>query len=193
MDYYDLDQFPQTKPPIPEEQEISTPSRLLYQVSTFALTFLISMFTWVLLSGKFDSFHLGLGVLSSAMVAHFSRDLLFSSGTLVGLPRLTIKFIAYLPWLMWQIVLANLHVLRIALSPKMAEHLDPHIIRLNTKLKTDLSLVTYANSVTLTPGTITVYAHGDGLVTIHALDRGSGDENALRAMEDKVAAVFGES
>ena len=193
MDYYDLDKFPSLVQPLdhPVREPAMSPRR--YRIYTYILTFLLMFLTWVVLSGKFDAFHLSLGALSCALVTYMSRDLLFTSGRLQGLATLSVRFITYIPWLMWQIWLANLHVLKLALSPKAAELLEPHMIRLPTRLKSDLSIVTLANSITLTPGTITVYASTDGKMTIHALDRKVGDIESLRAMEARVAKAFGEN
>lgn len=192
MKHYDLNQFPYETPPVVEPEQSPERAARLYQIIAFLLTFFLMFATWILLSGRFDLFHLALGVFSSALVAYFSRDLLFSSGILPDFRGLSVRFAVYIPWLMWQILLANLHVLKLALSPGVKENLDPHIIRIRSRLKTDLSLVTYANSITLTPGTITVFASQDGEVTVHAIDRQSGDPESLRIMEEKVARTFGE-
>jgi multicomponent Na+:H+ antiporter subunit E len=146
---------------------------------------------WVLLSGRFDAFHLILGVLSSGLVAFFSGDLLFPSGVARGLLVSGIGFIAYLPWLLYQVFLANLYVMYMALHPRMMDLLDPQIVRFQSKLRSDLSLVTFANSITLTPGTITVYVSMDGEFKVHAIDKKSGD--ALPGeMEERIAKAFGE-
>jgi len=100
----------------------------------------------------------------------------------------TIRFIKYLPWLIYQIVLANVHVAKVALHPKMNDLIDPHIIRFKTKLKRDISLVTFANSITLTPGTITILIR-DGYYLVHSLDmKVAGDLPG--EMEERVAHIF---
>ncbi|NIR13448.1 MAG: protein MnhE, partial [Desulfobacterales bacterium] len=60
------------------------------------------------------------------------------------------------PWHIYQIFLAGSYVAYLALHPRMSVLIDPHIIRFKTRLKKDLSLMTFGNSITLTPGTITV-------------------------------------
>lgn len=155
------------------------------------LTFLFAMATWVVLSGKFDPFHLSLGVFSSALVAYLSADLLFPSSEFKGFWRTTVRFFLYLPWLMYQVMLANLHVLYLVFHPRMMDLIDPEIIRFNSKLKKDMSLLIFANSITLTPGTITVYVSIYGDYTVHAIDKQSGE--ALPGdMETRVGRVFGE-
>ncbi|MBW2451052.1 MAG: Na+/H+ antiporter subunit E, partial [Deltaproteobacteria bacterium] len=76
-------------------------------MKTKIATFLIMLFFWVVLSGMFDAFHLTLGVFSCLLVAHFSHSLLIygeKNNWLKGL----FGVICYLPWLFYQILLANI-------------------------------------------------------------------------------------
>lgn len=160
--------------------------------NVFFITFIIMLAAWILLSGKFDPFHLTLGVISSAIVAFFSGDLLFQSPLIRQLPASWYRFASYLPWLLYQIFLANLHVLYLTFHPRMLDLIDPRIIRFRSSLKSDLSLVTFANSITLTPGTITVYVSIDGDFSVHAIDEKSR-EGLPGEMEKRIAKAFGES
>ena len=155
------------------------------------LTFPTMFFVWILLSGKFDSFHLSLGIVSCALVAFFSGDLLFESPKLKGLPALWMRFVRYTPWLIYQVFLANLHLLYLSFHPRMMALIDPQIFRFKSKLKSDLSLVTFANSITLTPGTITVFVTIDGDFSVHAIDKQSM-ESLPGEMEERIARAFGE-
>jgi multicomponent Na+:H+ antiporter subunit E len=146
---------------------------------------------WVILSGKFDAFHLGLGIISCLIVAYFSGDLLFDSPKIKDLPVSWLRFIRYIPWLLYQIFLANLHVLYLAFHPRMMDLIDPRIIKFRSKLQSDLSRVTFANSITLTPGTITVYVTMDGDFSVHAIDKKSR-EGLPGEMEARIARAFGE-
>jgi multicomponent Na+:H+ antiporter subunit E len=161
------------------------------RVAPYLLTFLIMFFLWVLLSGKFDRFHLSLGIISCAIVAFFSGDLLFESLNLKGLPGAWLRFILYCPWLLYQIFLANLHVLFLTFHPRMMDLIDPQIFRFRSRLKSDLALVTFANSITLTPGTITVYVSLDGDFSVHAIDQKS-KEGLPGEMEIRIARAFRE-
>jgi len=155
------------------------------------ITFCVLLLFWVLLSGQLDFWHLSWGVICAATVTYLSRDLLFKGQLdLREKGREAWRFLKYLPWLLGQIFKANLHVARLALHPRMGELIDPHIIRFKTKLKKDLSLVTFANSITLTPGTITILIDGDRLY-VHAIDRPSA-EALPGEMERRVAEVYGE-
>ncbi len=148
---------------------------------------------WIILSGKFDVFHLSLGVISSAIVAFFSADLLFGNQGIkvINLPASWIRFIRYVPWLLYQIFTANLYVLYLTFHPRMMELIDPRIIKFRSRLKGDLSKVTFANSITLTPGTITVYMTLDGIFSVHALDKKSR-QGLPGEMEKRIARAFGE-
>ena len=73
----------------------------------------------------------------------------------------------------------------------MNEMIHPHIIDFKTNLKSDLAITTLANSITLTPGTITVTASRDGVFRVHAIDKPSA-EALPGVMLEKVANVFGE-
>ncbi len=157
----------------------------------FLLTFLIMFIFWILLSGKFDLFHLSLGIISCFIVAFFSGDLLFPELKTKGLLRSWIRFIRYIPWLLYQIFLANLNLLYLTFHPRMMDLIDPRIIKFKSRLQNDLSLVTFANSITLTPGTITVYTSIDGDFKVHAIDKRSR-EGLPGEMENRIVKVFGE-
>lgn len=147
---------------------------------------------WVILSGRFDAFHLSLGVISCILVGWFSGDLLFSSLGGRKWSTMTWGFMKYIPWLLLQIFLASLHMLRLVFHPRMKELIDPRVVRFKSKLKDELALVTFANSITLTPGTITVFVDLDGEFRVHAIDRTCA-EALPGEMERRVGRIFGES
>ncbi|MBW1788708.1 MAG: Na+/H+ antiporter subunit E [Deltaproteobacteria bacterium] len=139
-----------------------------------------------------DAFHLCLGVISSLIVTLFSGDLLLPDIGAGDLARSFFRFLVYIPWLLWEIFKANLHILYVVLHPRMMDLIDPRIIRFDSRLNKELALVTFANSITLTPGTITVYVSVDGHFRVHAIDEMSG-EPLPGEMEARVAKIFGES
>ena len=165
--------------------------RLFFYFYPFFLTFIIMCGTWVVLSGKFDPFHLSLGLICCGIVAYLSCDLLFPSPKIKGLLRQWARFVRYVPWLMVEIIKANLHVTYLVFHPRMMELIDPHIVKFRSKLKSDLALVTFANSITLTPGTITIDVSIDGDFKVHAIDKASG-EPLPGEMEANIAKAFGE-
>ncbi len=164
--------------------------RKRFSFVSFFLTFILMFFTWVVLSGNFSTLLISLGVISSLLVAWFFHDLLFPDVT-SRYPGLFFRFITYIPWLIWEIVKANFHLMFLIFHPRMKELIDPHITVFQTDLTSDLPITILANSITLTPGTITVTATADGLFSVHAIDRRSAD--ALPGtMLSKVADIYGE-
>jgi len=157
----------------------------------FIITFVIMIGFWLIFSGRFDLFHLSLGVVSCLLVAYFSSDLLFPTGLQTGFLTCWIRFAWYVPWLLYQILLANLYVLRLSFHPRMMALIDPHIIEFNSRLESDISRTTFANSITLTPGTITVNVSAMGRFTVHCIDVASG-EPLPGEMERKIARIFKE-
>jgi len=162
---------------------------------TFIYTFLILSGFWVLLSGKFDAFHLTLGVVSCLLVSFLSHDLLFQDRKEKGRLATAFRFAMYIPWLLGQIFFANLHVAYLALHPRAAKLIDPHIIRFKSTLKNNIARVTLANSITLTPGTITVYIQDDGEFVVHTIStKAAGDLQGdfQGSMEKRIARIFKE-
>jgi multicomponent Na+:H+ antiporter subunit E len=93
--------------------------------------------------------------------------------------------------LLIQVFKASFHVTYLVFHPRMMELIDPRIVKFRSKLTRDLALVTFANSITLTPGTITVYVSIDGDFKVHAIDPASGDP-LPGEMEARVAKAFDE-
>ena len=172
-----------TRPSAPEKTN-------RFRLVPFFITFILMFITWVVLSGKFTGLLLGLGVISSLLVAWFSHDLLFT-GLPSDSPGIFFRFCLYIPWLIWEIVKANFHILKLIFHPEMKEKIQPHIVTFETGLTSDLAITTLANSITLTPGTITVTAGSDGVFRVHAIDTPSA-EALPGAMLQKVAHIFGE-
>ena len=155
-------------------------------IKYITLTFIILFIFWVLLSAHFDPLHIGSGIICCAIVAYASHDLLFQDTDNHRFTK-TIRFISYLPWLIYQIVVANIDVARRALSPSMP--IDPRIISFKTTLKSEVARTTLANSITLTPGTVTVDIIDD-VFYVHAIAKEPADDLLEGIMERKVAHIF---
>lgn len=151
--------------------------------------FLVLFATWVLLSGFFDTLHLGFGIascLATVAIAH-RMDVIDHEGQ--PLHARWGKLLTYYPWLIKEIVLANFDVLKRVwgLAP-----IDPALDQIHSRQTTDLGRVIYAQSITLTPGTVSVDVHA-GTLMVHALHRnGIADLNGGE-MDAKVHAAEGES
>ena len=155
------------------------------------LTFLVMFAMWLIFSGRFDAFHLILGIFSCAIVTLLSGDLLFPVTPDRRLPIVWLRYVGYIPWLLFQIFLANLHVLYLVFHPRMRELFVPQIIEFDTRLSSDVARTTFANSITLTPGTITVNVTAIGKFSVHCIDTDSGKPLPGK-MEAKIAKVFDE-
>lgn len=167
------------------------PAQKRFSAASFFLTFFIMAFFWIVFSGRFDLFHLLLGFLSCLIVAALSSDLLFPSQVKLDLIRFWLRFTSYVPWLIYEIFRANLHVLYLTFHPKMMNLIDPKIIEFNSQLKSDVARTTFANSITLTPGTITVSVSVLGKFSVHCIDEKSG-QDLPGEMEARLIKVFEE-
>ena len=156
----------------------------------FSVTFIALFIFWLIISGEFNLFPISLGVISSALVAYISHDLFFTRTTEAKsrFPEVA-RFIKYIPWLAWQIVLGNIHVVYLVLHPRMP--IDPEIVIFKTKLKKDISLTALANSITLTPGTITVDIK-EGEYYVHALSKKATRDLLGGEMGERVVHIFRE-
>lgn len=111
---------------------------------------------------------LALGVAVSALITLFASKFMgYSSARMLAGLRKTGRALGYGLLLIREIVLANLGVIRLIYSGREPR---PLLVRFNAGLKSDAARVLLANSITLTPGTITVELEGDELL-VHALDR----------------------
>jgi multicomponent Na+:H+ antiporter subunit E len=134
--------------------------------------------------------HLTLGVLSAGFVTYLSSDLLFANRrTGIG-TRIAegIKLFIYFGWLIWEVVLANFHMLRLALVPGAIREVEPSIVKFRTKLKSEFARFLLANSITLTPGTITMKVLGDEFI-VHSISKATS-EGLDGRMEEFIAWVF---
>ena len=151
--------------------------------------FVILFAFWIVFSGHFDTLHLGLGLACSALVASLSYDLMLPDALSARALTKAGRFLSYVPWLLYQVVLANLDVVYLVLRPGK---IRPQIVRFKTGLKSDLAKVALGNSITLTPGTITMDISDDEFV-VHAVSDKAAASLIEGAMERRVARVFLES
>ena len=141
---------------------------------------------WLLLSGHYTPFLLAAGVASSLAVVWFSGRLM-SVVDREGHPvHLTANALTYWPWLLWEIAKSAWDVTKRILHPSLP--ISPVLVRLKAGQHSIVGRVTYANSITLTPGTITLELEGDDLL-VHALTR-EGAESLLAGDMDRRVTRF---
>lgn len=143
---------------------------------------------WLLMSGLYKPLILGFGAASVLLVVYVVRRMDAVDGDQFAVRLKPLAFLGYLVWLMVEIAKANWAVTRIVLSPKMP--MRQHLFDVPYTQKTDLGQVIFANSITLTPGTISVETE-DGHFLVHALDYGDGDMDAIADMDARVSATEG--
>lgn len=156
----------------------------------FLITFILLFLQWIVLSGRFDVFHLALGVLSCIFIANSSAKLLFNEKNRPVSIRLreVLRFPVYMVWLVYEIIVANFYILYLVFHPKAKDLIKPEIIELDgSLLENDFARVVLAHSITLTPGTITISLK-EKVLTIYAIN--SSPVKGLREMLLKVAWVF---
>ena len=158
------------------------------------ILWLMLFVAWLLWSGHFTLQHglvFGFGLASCSLVAWLSHKMKVVEDEGRGLHlQLGIRPFLYLPWLVKEIILSNIDVAKRVLSPNL--EISPTMATLKPELKTDVGRVTYANSITLTPGTVAIQAE-DGEILVHGLTR-EGVESLIEGeMERRVRKVEGGS
>jgi multisubunit Na+/H+ antiporter MnhE subunit len=167
--------------------------RLLVAGSTAgtAALFVLSLAFYLLLAGRVDTFEVVTGVATAAVVASVFRTVAFEtppsfrrSGSRV------LRGLLYVPYLLWEVARANLAIAAIVLHPRLP--IDPKLVSYPTDLRGELALTTFANSITLTPGTLTVDVDADeGTLLVHTLTDASRTELASGSLERALRFVFG--
>ncbi len=134
---------------------------------------------WLGISGVYKPVILALGAASVLLVVWLSARMEVV-GTEHNPAVYSWRLPVYWGWLVWQIVMANVHVARLVLQP---QRIRPRVIRAPVPHRTSVAKVTYANSITLTPGTITLRLEAD-FVDVHAID----DHSAAGVEDGSMAA-----
>jgi len=133
---------------------------------TLALAASLFVF-WLLLSGIYTPFLVLSGLGASIAVALLARRMELADRE--GHPlHLGLAALTYWPWLLKEILKSGWQVARIILDPRLP--ISPTFVRFKPSQRTTIALATHANSITLTPGTITVDADHDEFL-VHALTR----------------------
>ena len=122
---------------------------------------------WVLLSGIFDPLLFFFGSISAVMVIIITHRMNNIDNYPVNIKFNLKQGISYLVWLISEIIKANLQVIKIILTDK--EFSNQKIFEVKCSQTTDIGQVLFANSITLTPGTITIETK-NGYFLVHALD-----------------------
>jgi multicomponent Na+:H+ antiporter subunit E len=137
---------------------------------------------WWLLSGHATGLLLGLGAASVLFTLWLSMrmDVIDRESHPV---HMSLRLVHFWALLLRDIVISNLQVMRLILSPRTA--LSPEVVRVPMRHTSDLAQVVLANAITLTPGTVTMEIE-DGRLVVHALTRATADDIRAGTMERRV-------
>ena len=154
---------------------------MLHAVGLFAVLF----GTWIILSGHFSPFLLISGAVCAALTVAITlrMDLLYQRRDFLG-PVWRLPY--YWLWLAGQIILWSLIISRKVLAPRL--DINPVMERVPSSQRSDLGRVMYANSITLTPGTLSTDV-GDGEIEVHALTQAAMDDLKSDDMDRRVSAT----
>jgi multicomponent Na+:H+ antiporter subunit E len=143
--------------------------------------------TWLLLSGLYKPLLLGLGAFSCALVVYIALRMRLLDESFFTL-RLCARLPGYWVWLAQEIVKSSLEVTRAVLSPGLP--ISPTVAELEARSQHPLDVAILGNSITLTPGTVTIRIR-DGRLIVHALTREGADNLLAGEMNRRVAALRG--
>ena len=144
------------------------------RVICFILAFVIwILLTWPFVDGKIDLQVVIAGLIASIIVAVLFHEILPREHHVFISPLRIFWFLVYVPVFFYYVMKANLDVVYRALHPKMP--IKPGIVKIKTTLKTESGITALANSITLTPGTLTVDLTDDGFLYIHWINVKSDD------------------
>ncbi len=144
--------------------------RLIYFVLAFIVWVLLA---WPFTDGQIDVQVVIAGLIASVIVAFLFHEVLPKEHYVFISPKRIFWFLLYIPVFFYYVIMANFDVVYRALHPKMP--INPGIVKIKTKLKTESGITALANSITLTPGTLTVDLTDDGFLYIHWINVKSTD------------------
>jgi len=153
-----------------------------------ALSLSVVLFVlWILLSGHYEPLLLSLGAASCIFVAWiaYRMDVVDHEGLPI---HLTWRAAIYWPWLLWEIVKANIDVAKIVLDPKLP--ISPQVFTVKASQVDDLGLAIYANSITLTPGTVSIDVK-NATIQVHALTQELADGLLTGEMDRRATEMEG--
>lgn len=138
---------------------------------------------WMANSGHYTPLLLGFGAASFVVTMFLSARLKVIDREGAPYVRL-VGFLSYYPWLFWEVVKSNWVVIKACLRADI--DISPALVKVKTICKTDLAKVTFANSITMTPGTVTIEIDGDKLL-VHGLYEANTVPEAFAEMDRRCA------
>ncbi|MDX1400777.1 MAG: Na+/H+ antiporter subunit E [Kiloniellales bacterium] len=140
---------------------------------------------WVLLSGIFQPLIVAFGIVSCLLVVVICRRMDVVDHESIPL-HLQLRIFGYWGWLGREIVKSNIHVARLIIDPKLP--ISPRLIRVKATQRTDVGRVIHANSITLTPGTVSIELENDEIL-VHAISSEAAEGTLEGGIDRRVTAV----
>jgi multicomponent Na+:H+ antiporter subunit E len=150
--------------------------------------FVTLMALWLLLSGHYTALLISIGVGCSLGVVFLSVRMGIADTEALPVHLLP-RALCYAPWLAKEVFLANVDVAKRILAPRQPD-VSPRLFDVTTSQQSDLGRVLYANSITLTPGTVSIRVHGRR-ITVHAIAEEVADQLASGEMDRRITRVEG--
>jgi multicomponent Na+:H+ antiporter subunit E len=142
---------------------------------------------WLGLSGHYTPFLIGAGAGAAILCAAVAVRM--GAADAEGHPiHLARAALTYFPWLLWEIAKSAWGVSKLIVNPRLP--ISPTMTKVEAGQRTTVGIVTYANSITLTPGTITTGVRGN-VLTVHALTRAGALDLEAGGMDARVTRFEG--
>ncbi len=158
------------------------------------ILFLLALATWSFLTWPLDYQHLIIGILVCGFVSFMTGDLFVKRAHMFKHASRYLWFLYYVPLFIWECIKANIDVAYRVGHPDLP--INPGIVKVKTTLKSDAGLTFLANSITLTPGTMTVdIDEENGFLYIHWIDVRDKEiqkatETIVKVFEDVLRRIF---
>ncbi len=140
---------------------------------------------WLFWSGLFKPLLIGFGIFSCLLTLYLAARMDYFNNETFAL-HFGVRLIRYWIWLAMEIVKSSLNVARIVLDPKLP--ISPKVVDIRPTAEHPVFQVIFANSITLTPGTISIDVY-NGIIKVHALTEAGADDLVAGEMDRRVAAL----
>ncbi len=163
------------------------------KIKNIIVAFFLLLATWFLLNGKYDLTTLGIGIMLSLFISlvFCGKCEIFSEMNFS--PKGILYFFTYIFVFLGELIKSNFDVARRVISPSLP--INPGIVEVETKLKSKLGRMILANSITLTPGTLTVKVEGDTFfihcINVEHTDIEGATKDIVKKFEKYLEVIYG--
>ncbi len=157
------------------------------KLASILILFLLLAVTWLVWSGLFKTLLLFLGLVSSLLCLWLALRMRFFDDYLFSLPA-GMGLLGYLAWLTAEVTKSSIDVTKVVLSPSLP--ISPRIARIRAGSEHPYDQVLFANSITLTPGTLSMDLD-NGVITVHALTEEGMRDLMSGEMDRRITALRG--